>query len=224
MTSKTFRRSVATGAILAAVSLTAAQADDIAYFRDALRPNGHERSAAARRADGRDCGAGPDLTIGFMPAFQKCMSGKGWVLDHYGPDPSAPVQNTVVNFVDVKGDSSGGARGNAVLQADGQACEAPRRDPASAAFQQCMASRGWKYILTQYAPAPRQQPQQWVEWGTTPITSATDDEPGRHSNDAQAASDAVTAASQATADSLAAMQQQMQNDLIRANEPVQQNN
>jgi hypothetical protein len=224
MTSKTFRRSVATGAILAAVSLTAAQADDIAYFRDTLRPNGHERSAAARRADGRGCGAGPDLTIGFMPAFQTCMSGKGWVLDHYGPDPSAPVQNTVVNFVDVKGDSSGGARGNALLQADGQACEAPRRDPASAAFKQCMASRGWKYILTQYAPAPRQQPQQWVEWGTTPITSATDDEPGRHSNDGQAASDAVTAASQATADSLAAMQQQMQNDLIRANEPVQQNN
>jgi hypothetical protein len=56
------------------------------------------------------------------------------------------------------------------------------------------------------------------------MTSATDDEPGRHSNDGQAASDAVTAASQATADSLAAMQQQMQNDLIRANEPVQQNN
>jgi hypothetical protein len=221
-TSKTLRRSVATGAILTALSFSAAQAGDTAFFRDVLKPNGHERTAAARLADGRACGAAPDRTIRFMPTFQTCMSGKGWVLDHYAPDRSTPVHGTVVNFVDVKGNGAGGARGNPALHADQQACEAPRRDLASAAFKQCMAGRGWKYILTQYAPPPRPQPQSrpWLEWGTTPITSATDNMPR---NDGPSVGDIVSAASQATADSLTAMQQQMQNDLIRANEPVQQN-
>jgi len=220
--SKTLCQLITISIASAALSLTAAQADDIAYFRDQLRPNGHERDAAARYADGRACGAAPDRTIGFIPAFQKCMSAKGWVLDHYGPDPSTPVRGTLVNFVDIKGDGSGGARGNTALQSDSRACEAPRRDVGSAVFKQCMANSGWKYILTQYSAAPQPAPEPWLEWGTTPITSATDDDITRH-NDAQAASDAVTAASQATADAIAAMNQQMQNDLIRANEPVQQN-
>lgn len=72
--------------IFAALSLSAADANDIAYFRDVLKPGGHARSAAAKFADGRACGATADHTIHtIMSVFQKCMSSRGWVLITTGP-------------------------------------------------------------------------------------------------------------------------------------------
>lgn len=100
-----------------------------------------------------------------------------------------------------------------------------------------MAGRGWQFILTQYAPTPRyastpRRPasSQWGGWassGSSSSPSASDlDDEIRHVDEMnwtlQAASDAINAASQAGADANAAAAAQMQNDLIRANEPLQQ--
>lgn len=233
----TIRRTAAATAIFAALTFNAAHANDIAYFRDVLKPNGHARNAAAKLADGLACGASADHTIHtIIPVFQKCMSARGWVLDHYAPDGS-PVHGTTVNFTDVRGDGQRQPRSNASLQADTRACAAGGRDLESTSFKRCMAGRGWQFILTQYAPAPRyaampRRPtaSQWDSWassGSSSSQSASDlDDQIRHDDERnrtlQATSDAINAAIQATNDANAAAAAQMQNDLIRANEPVQQ--
>jgi len=86
--------------------LSAAHADTW-VFRDTLRPNGHERSMAAKRADGVKCGAARDghsFNDAKAPNMQQCMSARGWALDHVIPDPpvrharssthTAPVDNS----------------------------------------------------------------------------------------------------------------------------------
>jgi hypothetical protein len=88
--------------------LTAAHADTW-VMRDTLRPNGHERSMAAKRADARKCGAprsGRSFNDATAPNMQQCMLARGWVLDHVIPDPpsrharssddsyTAPVDNS----------------------------------------------------------------------------------------------------------------------------------
>jgi hypothetical protein len=67
----------------AVLTLNTAHANDTAVFRDVLKPGGKERSLAQKYADGYACGAtGANRTVPFMPTFEKCMSRKGWVLDH----------------------------------------------------------------------------------------------------------------------------------------------
>jgi hypothetical protein len=69
--------------------LTAAHADTW-VMRDTLRPNGNERSMAAKRADARKCGAarsGRSFSDTAAPDMQQCMRARGWVLDHVIPDP-----------------------------------------------------------------------------------------------------------------------------------------
>jgi hypothetical protein len=69
--------------------LTAAHADTW-VMRDTLRPNGHERSMAAKRADARKCGAarsGRSFNDATAPNMQQCMLARGWALDHIIPDP-----------------------------------------------------------------------------------------------------------------------------------------
>jgi hypothetical protein len=71
--------------------LTAAQADTL-VFRDTLRPNGHDRSRAARLADGRKCGGARngDFPTAITESFTACMQARGWTLDHVIPErPSA---------------------------------------------------------------------------------------------------------------------------------------
>ena len=120
---------VAVAAVLTTLSLNAARADDIAYFKDVQKPGGHTRSMAAKLADARACGVSSGAITGLMPAFQTCMSGRGWVLDHYGPDPATPrPRDTTVNFTDVKGDARQQPRSNAALQADTRACDAGGKD------------------------------------------------------------------------------------------------
>ena len=139
-----------------ALSLNAASASDIAYFKDVLKPGGHARSMAAKVADGQACGVSGDTVTVLMPAFQTCMSGRGWALDHYGPDPASPrPRDTAVNFTDVKGDARQQPRGNAALQSDTRACDAGGKDLESASFKACMAGRGWQFAFTQRAPARR---------------------------------------------------------------------
>ena len=68
--------------------LTAAHADTW-VMKDTLRPNGHERSMAAKRADARKCGAargGQSFNDAAAPNMQQCMLAHGWVLDHVIPD------------------------------------------------------------------------------------------------------------------------------------------
>src|ERR1019366_10764726 len=65
--------------------LTAAHADAW-VFRDTLRPHGHDRSLAAKRADGRKCGTSHNM-FEDGASFEQCMLGRGWVFDHVIPDP-----------------------------------------------------------------------------------------------------------------------------------------
>jgi hypothetical protein len=75
-------------ALILAAMLTAASADtDV--FRDTLRPGGHDRSMAAKIADGRKCGLSRQNTFTNSAAFLPCMEARGWVLDHVVQDKSA---------------------------------------------------------------------------------------------------------------------------------------
>jgi hypothetical protein len=77
--------------------LNAAHADTW-VFRDTLRPNGHDRSMAAKRADGRRCGALRNMFTAGAP-FEQCMLTRGWVLDHIIPDPpSAHLRDTSSDY------------------------------------------------------------------------------------------------------------------------------
>ena len=60
---------------------------DTQIFKDVLRPNGVARSQDQKFADGRACGAAADDTFTDATAFQSCMRGRGWVVDHIVPDP-----------------------------------------------------------------------------------------------------------------------------------------
>jgi hypothetical protein len=75
--------------LILGATLTAAHADTW-VFRDTLRPNGHDRSMAAKRADGRKCGAsrgGHDFGDAIAESLTQCMQARGWALDHIIPDP-----------------------------------------------------------------------------------------------------------------------------------------
>jgi hypothetical protein len=50
------KRTIIGTMLMLSATLSAAQADTW-VFRDTLRPNGHDRSMAVKRADGRRCGA-----------------------------------------------------------------------------------------------------------------------------------------------------------------------
>ena len=81
------RKWLATALVLGGM-LPAAHADTW-VFRDTLRPNGHERSMAAKRADGAKFGAdrgGRSFSDAQAPNMQQCMSARGWALDHVIPD------------------------------------------------------------------------------------------------------------------------------------------
>jgi len=68
--------------------LNAAQADTW-VFRDIQRPNGHDRSMTAKRADGRKCGAltgGRSFVDADAPNLKECMLARGWTLDRIIPD------------------------------------------------------------------------------------------------------------------------------------------
>jgi hypothetical protein len=235
---KIVRRTLAATAILMALSLQAASANDTAYFKDVLKPGGHARSMAAKLADGRACGVSGDTITGLMPAFQKCMSSRGWALDHYGPDPSAPrPRDTTVNYTDVKGDARQQPRGDAALQADTRACDAGGKDLESASVKSCMAGHGWQFTFTQRAPAPAAKPAASTNWASTNWTwgnwtwgnsgseaassSVVDDV--AHANEAiaqgiQDTTDAVNAGAQATiaADAASDAQWQLNSELANA--------
>ena len=106
--------------------------------------------------DAQGCGASGSEVTAIMPVFQKCMRAKGWVLDRYEPDPATrPDSGTLNNYSDIRGDGTGHQRGDAALQSDTNVCETRFGDLDSARFKQCMAGRGWKFILAQHAPARR---------------------------------------------------------------------
>jgi hypothetical protein len=73
-----------TVAILCGMIGAASAETDI--FRDTLRPGGHDRSMAAKIADGRKCGLTRQKTFTDRAAFGACMQAHGWVLDHIVQD------------------------------------------------------------------------------------------------------------------------------------------
>jgi hypothetical protein len=83
------KRMIIGSALILGAMLNAANADTW-VFKDALRPHGHDRSMAAKRADGRKCGAAPggrSFDEAKAPNMRECMLSRGWVLDHIIPDP-----------------------------------------------------------------------------------------------------------------------------------------
>ncbi|MGC1778302.1 MAG: hypothetical protein WBB34_10170 [Xanthobacteraceae bacterium] len=231
---KRFRRTVAAAAILMALSLQAASANDVAYFKDVAKPGGHARSMTAKLADGRACGVSGDTITVLMPAFQKCMSGRGWALDHYGPDPSQPrPRATTVNFTDMKGDAKQQPRGATALQSATRACNASAKDPESAVFKTCMAGRGWQFTFTQRAPAPAAAratatswPNGWAWSNSGPASSpsSTIDDLAQINADiaqgSQDSADAMNAGIQATTQADAASDAQWQLNSELANAPT----
>jgi hypothetical protein len=234
---KIFRRTMAATAILMALALNTASANDAAYFKDVRNPGGHARSMAAKLADGRACGVSGDTITVLMPAFQQCMSGRGWALDHYGPDPSQPrPRATTVDFTDVKGDAKQQPRGAAALQSDTQACNAGGKDPESAGFKNCMAGRGWQFAFTQRAPAPVAAPAPSAPWssgwawsnpGAESAPSSIIDDVARVNADiaqgSQDSEDAMNAGIQATTQADAAADAQWQLNSELASAPIPSN-
>ena len=221
----------------AALTLSAAHANDGVTFRDALKPGGQERTSAEKLADGDACGAtGPHHTVPFMPTFEKCMNGKGWVLDHYTTNDARPAPGGKTDhYVDVKGDGNNHDRGNAGLQVDTRACRQIAK--TDKAVDACLADHGWQYILTQHGPPlprtrvvsspPSRSPWGWSSSGS-PGTSVDDsirrdDEIRRideSNRETQAASDAINQAIQSSNDMAAAAAVQQQVDQNLANMPV----
>jgi hypothetical protein len=228
--------SVAATLACAALTLNAAQANDHAIFKDVRKPGGRERTVAEKFADGEACGAiGPSHNVPFMPAFEKCMNGKGWALDHYTTNEARPAPGgTTTHYVDVKGDGNDHERGDAVLQVDTRACQMTAK--TDKALGACLADHGWKYTMTQYGPplprprvAATPQPS-WSSWSSSgsPDTSVDDelrrdDERRRNdqsNRDIQAASDAINQAIQQTNEMNAAAAEQIQIQNSIANMPV----
>jgi len=80
------RRTITTVALLAG-TVACAQADTWT-FRDILRPHGHDRSMAQKRADGRKCGSnGYTFRDETKDQFTACMRRHGWALASVRPDP-----------------------------------------------------------------------------------------------------------------------------------------
>jgi hypothetical protein len=217
--------------------LTAARADDGVVFKDVLKPSSKERSVAEKFADGTACGAtGPKHTVPFMPTFEKCMNGKGWVLDHYTTNEKKPAPGgTNPRYVDIKGDGHDHERGDDALQADTRACKATAK--TDKAMDTCLLDRGWKYTFTQYGPplrrprivasAPSRSSPSW--WSSGSSDSSVDDAIRRDdeirridelNRETQAASDAINQAIQSSNDMNAAAAAQVQIDNNIANMPV----
>jgi hypothetical protein len=78
------------GSVLVLGAMLNAANADTWVFRDTLRPNGHDRSMTAKRADGRKCGAAPGgrwFDEAKAPNMRECMLSHGWALDRIIPDP-----------------------------------------------------------------------------------------------------------------------------------------
>jgi len=146
-------RTIAAAAVGTALSIGAAQANAKVTFRDVLKPNGHARSKAEQRADGRACGTSgshQELTT-TLPVFEKCMKARGWALVRYTPDGTPPVGGTLTSYADTRGDAAGHPRGTRALHADTRACRA--RGVAN--INKCLANSGWRLMARQHGPAPR---------------------------------------------------------------------
>ena len=77
------------GTMLILGGMINAASADTWVFRDIQRPHGHDRGMAAKRADGRKCGARNNaFKDENVSAFQSCMLVHGWTLDHIIPDPT----------------------------------------------------------------------------------------------------------------------------------------
>jgi hypothetical protein len=172
---KTFRRSLMTTAVLTikntllksamttallalfsiggALTTTAAEKD---VYKDVLRPNGHERSMAAKRADIRACGAANGVGDLDFPKANECMRAHGWVLAHVVPDPRLADDGY---DHDIYNDITKKARGDAALNAATDACAGQFGRPTtgtetSSKFKQCMLGHGWQYARTQRTTTP----------------------------------------------------------------------
>jgi hypothetical protein len=144
--------------VCAALSISAAHANDRVTFRDVLKPNGHERSKAEKIADGDACGtSGPEHTVNvIMPVFEKCMQAKGWALDHYTADPAVHVHGTLTGYTDTKGDAEGHPRYDDEFHADERACKKHK----SPDVEQCLKDSGWERIYTKHGPVAHRAPSQ----------------------------------------------------------------
>lgn len=170
------RRLVAAAALGTALLAGHAQANDKAHFTDVLKPDGHQRGKSEEMVDAQGCGAvGPTIRT-TLPVFEKCMRGKGWVLDSYQPDTTTrPVSGTLESYTDIRGDGTDHPRSDATLQADTRLCQARAGEKG---FKQCMAGHGWKFLYAQQAPVQQHvAPQHGLGSGSDEPAPSDDSSP-----------------------------------------------
>ncbi|HLH87622.1 MAG TPA: hypothetical protein VKX28_04115 [Xanthobacteraceae bacterium] len=85
-------RPVAATALIAVLSLGAAQADTF-EFRDMRLAHGVPRSDYVLQADEHACGADANFHFGNVAAFKKCMRAHGWSQSGYIPNAPASRRN-----------------------------------------------------------------------------------------------------------------------------------
>src|ERR1700722_18767660 len=92
-------RRLVLGTVVILWGMIGAASAETDVFRDALRPDGHDRSMAAKIADGRKCGLTRQNTYTDRAGFEVCMQASGWVLDHVVQDKPV-VQDKSARFID----------------------------------------------------------------------------------------------------------------------------
>jgi hypothetical protein len=140
----------AAAALLAALIAGASPAlAETMIFKDALKPHGVSRSNAEKHAAFAACKA-MGISDDNVPAVEKCLRGKGWVLASIKPDPSDLPGAT---YDDMWQPPNGPRRSSAVLDADTRACDpSGNMNVKSAASQHCMSAHGWR--LSFVIPTP----------------------------------------------------------------------
>jgi hypothetical protein len=140
-------------ATILVLSAAASAGAETYVYKDTLRPNGHERDMAAKKADARSCGAINWTVRHDWPEFNQCMQTHDWVVGYVKPNtPDGVDDTTVVHFDDVL-KPHGRYRGDGAMRADSQRCDPyGTTNYRSGDFKQCMLGFGWQYSHT-YHPA-----------------------------------------------------------------------
>jgi hypothetical protein len=194
---------IALVSILLLASVAGAHADYFeTTYHDMIRPHGQPRSDAIFQANLDTCYSqtGADRTMADTPAFQKCMSSRGYrfqTVRNVQTIPTPRVPPGAVGTYTYNDISVGPQRGEAQEQAATRACDggvsARIGDPA---FNACMTRRGWR--LAAFDPAPQDSAPTMAD---DEPSAATDSDFGEATRDAGI--EATNAAALATSEAIA---------------------
>lgn len=188
--------------VLLLAGVAGAHADYIhTSYHDNIRPNGRPRSAAIGMAAASACyaEAGLNPTLAATPAVKQCMLKRGYSWQSQRlvvtePAPKSPGAGLAGVYT--YNDALGRAAGESAEQAATRACDggAPARI-GGAAFNACMAARGWRFAS--FAPAPHYEESSPAAAADNSPPSVDIPDIGAMERNQQLMDDAATAASQA---------------------------